>query len=105
MLGGCAGGGWQRKRKAGAFSGLAIDDDLTAVSLHHLLHDSQAQSGAAGGASAGGVDAIEAFEEVRQMFGRDANSGILHAYFDHRCDDIGGDADLSTAGSMHDSIA
>ena len=104
-LAGSSENGWQRKRKAGAFSRLALDDDLTTVSLYHLFHDSQAQTGATGGAGAGGVGAIEAFEEVRQVFGRDAGPGILHAYFDHGFDDTGGDTDLSIAGSMHDGIA
>ena len=98
-------GGGQRKRKTGAFSRLALNDDLAAVSLYHLFHDSQPQSGAAGSAGAGGVHTIEAFEEVRQVFWCDADPSILHAYFDHRFDDIGGDADLSTASSMQDGIA
>jgi hypothetical protein len=38
----CAGNGWQSKRKTGAFSRLAFDGYLAAVSLHHLLDDSQA---------------------------------------------------------------
>ena len=105
MLGGCAGDGWQRKSKTSPFSRLALDNDLAAVSLHHLLHDSQTQSGATGGACARGVRAIETFKEVRQMFGRNANSGILHAYFDQRLDGSGGNADLSLAGSMYNGIA
>src|SRR3989442_13847002 len=90
MLGGCAGDGWQRKSKTSPFSRLALDNDLAAVSLHHLLHDSQTQSGATGGACGRGVRAIETFKEVRQMFGCNDNSGILHAYFYERLDGSGG---------------
>src|SRR5258706_2623932 len=96
-----AGTGWQRKRKTGAFSRLAFDGYLATVSLHHLLDDSQAQPGAAGCAGPGGVRAIEALEEVREMFGRNANPAILHAYFDHRFAETGGGSDLFMVGGMH----
>src|SRR5258708_17110852 len=101
----CAGNGWQRKRKTGAFSRLAFDGYLAAVSLHHLFDDSQAQPGAAGCAGAGGVRAIEALEEVREVFGRNANPAILHAYFDHRFAETGGGGDSSLVCGMRDGIS
>ena len=96
---------WQRERKTGTFSWWALDSYLTPVGLDDLFDDSQAQPGATGGAGAGGIRAIEALKEVWEMFGRNAVSGILHAYFDQCFAGNGGETDFSMAGGMGDGIA
>src|SRR5689334_7696996 len=59
-----------RYGRAGAY--LARDRDPTAVSFDKALTDRQAQPGAAFRTRARRIDAIEALEEMRQMFGRNA---------------------------------
>ena len=53
--------------------------DATAVQLHDGLHDSQPQARSVRALRACGVGAIEAVEEARQMFRRDAAAGVAHA--------------------------
>ena len=56
----------------------ALDPQLGAVALRHVLDDRQAQAGAAGLARAAAVDAVEAFGQPRQVLGRDARAAVAH---------------------------
>lgn len=58
---------------AGAAAGHA---DVAAVGLGQRLGDCQADAGASACAVPGGVGAVEALEDVRQVLGRDAVSVI-----------------------------
>src|SRR5258707_580634 len=49
---------------------------------HDVLGDGEAQSGAARFAGAGFVDAIEALEQARQMFGSDAGAEVANVELD-----------------------
>ena len=49
---------------------------------HDVLGDGEAEAGASGFAGAGFVDAIEAFEEARQVLGGNAGAEIAHVEFD-----------------------
>ena len=60
----------------------AFGADGAAVGEHDVLGDGEAEAGAAGFAGTRFVDAIEAFEKARQMFGGDAGAEILHIEFD-----------------------
>ena len=53
--------------------------NAAAVRLDEVLHDRQAEPGPALGARAAGVHAIEALEDPRQVFRRDADAGVAHA--------------------------
>ncbi len=64
----------------------AFGADGAAVGEHDVLGDGEAEAGAAGFAGAGFVDAVEAFEEARQMLGGDAGAEILHVKFDSEFD-------------------
>ncbi len=46
-----------------------------------MLGDGQAQPGTTGAARTAAVDAVEAFGQARDVFGFDANPGILHRKF------------------------
>src|SRR5439155_25405577 len=51
---------------------------VAAVSVHDSLRDGEAETGAALRRGAGRVRAVEAFEDVRQMFGGDARAVVGH---------------------------
>jgi hypothetical protein len=79
----CGGSGAKRTRvrpadepEARALAGLALDVDLAAVALHHVLDDRQAQPGAAGVARAAAVHAVEALGQPRHVLARDAEAGV-----------------------------
>ena len=83
----------EREDEGGAGRRGAFGPDAAAVGFDQLLDDGQAEAGAAGGAGARIVDAVEAFEDEREMFGRDAGAAILHADFDFAWPLDGGDRD------------
>jgi hypothetical protein len=65
-----------RTREAGSTSvklepcpSRAVDQQLAAVALHHMLDDGQAQAGAAGVARTAAVDPVEALGQARQVLG------------------------------------
>src|SRR4051812_21874478 len=71
-----------RAREAGAegaaLAGLAHDVEDAAMAHQRVLHDGEAEAGAAGFAGAAAVDAIEALGQPWQVLGRDADAGVLH---------------------------
>ena len=69
-------GGRQLDAKGRALADHAVDAQLAAVALHHMLDDGQAQSGAAGLARTAAIDAVEAFGQARHMLGIDAGAGV-----------------------------
>ena len=73
----------ERKRKTTALSRLTFDSDLTAMSLHNLFGDRQAQPTAAGRARTRAISPVEALKEIGQVFRRNAHPAIPHADPDH----------------------
>src|SRR5258708_11588414 len=65
-------GGRQRHREGRALAGRALDVEAAAVAVDDVLDDGEAQPGAAQLARAGGVDAVEALGESRQVACRTA---------------------------------
>jgi len=61
---------------------LTLGADGAAVCEHDVLGDGKAEAGASGLAGPGFIDAIEAFEQARKMFGGDAGTEILDEKFD-----------------------
>ena len=61
-------------REGRAHAGRAVDLQLGAVALRHVLDDRQAQPGAAGFARAAAVHAVEALGQPRNVLGRDARA-------------------------------
>ena len=59
----------------------AFGADGAAVGQHDVFGDGQAEASTAGFAGAGFVDAIEAFEQSRQVLGGDAGAEILNKEF------------------------
>ena len=57
-------------------AGLAFDDDLAVVVFDDGFDDGEAETGVTAAGTAGGIDAVEAIEEARQMFGGDALAAI-----------------------------
>ena len=57
----------KREVESGAGAELAFRPDAAPMGLHDVLHDGQAQAGAAGLARARLVDAIEALEDALQV--------------------------------------
>src|SRR6185437_7483900 len=55
-----------------ALAQLALDVECAAVVAHDVLDDGEAEPGAAQLARAGGIDAVEALGEPRQVLARDA---------------------------------
>ena len=56
----------------------ALGLDGSAVGANHVLHNGQAQSGAAGLAGAGFIDAVEALEEPRQVLAGNTLAEVAH---------------------------
>src|SRR5438128_1197853 len=75
-------GGGEGEQEGGAVVEFALGADGASVGQHDVLGDGEAQAGASGFAGAGFVDAVEAFEEARDMFGGNAGAEILHVEFD-----------------------
>ena len=78
----------------------AFGADGTTVGEHDVLGDGEAEAGAAGFAGAGFVDAVEAFEEARQMLGGNARAEILNIKFNPEFD-----ATLGRARTQQDASA
>ena len=62
--------------KFGAVAYLAFDPESAAVGFDDVLGDGEAEAGAAGFAGAGGVHAIEAFEDAFLIRQRNADAGV-----------------------------
>src|SRR5699024_781235 len=73
----------QPEREGRALAGQRPGGDLAAVIARDVLHDRQAQPGAAGRARAGAVHPEEPFEDPLQMVLGDADPLILHGDLDH----------------------
>ena len=74
--------GAQKNSSGSSLSMIAGDGDGAAGLLDCGFADGEAEAGPAGGASAGGVGAVEAFEDVREIGGMDAFALILNGDFD-----------------------
>src|ERR1700704_4703494 len=59
-------------RKDGAFSECAVDLEQTPVMIDDMLHDGEAETGAAKLPRAGGIDPVEALGEPRDVLGENA---------------------------------
>ncbi len=66
------GGSGEEDNEFGAAAESAFNGDGAPHLFHHLLHDGQAQAGAAGGARARFIYAVEAFEDAFQIFAGNA---------------------------------
>src|SRR5438876_7928627 len=62
----------QMNREDGAFSERAVDLEQAPMMIDDMLHDGEAEAGAAKLARAGGVDPVEALREPRDVLGKDA---------------------------------
>src|SRR5215207_7878533 len=68
--------GGKRDHERRAFADVAVDGDLAVHRFDEMLHDREAEPGAAVLPRASRIDPIEAFEEARQMLARDARSVV-----------------------------
>src|SRR5580658_9916274 len=57
---------------------LALDRELCAVTLQHVLDDGQTQPRATGRTAAAGINPVETLRESRNMIRGDADAGVLH---------------------------
>ena len=70
----------QREREGAAVAERGVDPDSTAVVLHDLSADGQAESGALGLVRECVTDLLELFEDLGLIDQRDADARILHAH-------------------------
>src|SRR5579885_519758 len=70
-----------------------VDRDLSMVRFDDLLDDRQAQTRPAKAARPGSVDDVEAFEDVRDVFIRDADARIAHLQYRVGALDVDGHRD------------
>lgn len=82
----------------------AFGADGTAVGQHNVLGNGKSKAGAAGFPGTGFIDAIEALEEPRKMFGRNAGPEILYAEFDGMGKRASAENNASSSGSVFQSI-
>ena len=94
----------QGKAKSRPIVQLAIDFDRAAESIQQMLDDGQAEAGAADGPVPGFVGAIETVEDTGQVFGGDADAGILDGEVDPLAGRIGGDPDKAAVRRIFDGI-
>ncbi len=82
----------------------AFGADGAAVGQHDVLGDGEAEAGASGFAGAGFVDAIEAFEQAREVLGGDAGAEILDEEFYGVGNGAGAEDDSSAGGAVLQGI-
>ena len=82
----------------------AFGADGAAVGERDVFGDGQSEAGAAGFTGTGFVDAVEAFEQARQVFGGDAGSEILNVEFDSEFDSAPGGAGAEGDASAGTSV-
>jgi hypothetical protein len=83
----------------------AFGPDLSAVELHDVFDDGEAESGAAGFAGAGFIEAIEPFEDALQGIGREAGAVVLDLDVDGLGVGFGGgDGDVSGLAAVLDGV-
>lgn len=70
------GSNWERNSKEGTAAESAFGFDQATMQVHDPARDGEAQTGAAGLARAGLIGAVEALENVRQVFFADADATI-----------------------------
>ena len=89
-------------RECAAPTRLASHADIAAMQLDQFLHQREADAAALEGAPAGAFDAAEALEQMRQLFGRDARAGVMHADLSVAAVGRGlnSDADLALEGEL-----
>jgi hypothetical protein len=97
-------GGGEGEEEDGAVGQFAFGADGAAVGEHDVFGDGEAEAGASGFAGAGFVDAVEAFEEAREVFGGDAGSEVLNEEFDGVRDGAGAEDDASAGGSVFEGV-
>src|SRR5690242_15973062 len=69
----------KRERERRSRAGRALDGNAAVHGFHEVFHDRKAEAGSAKLARTAGVDAIEALENPRKMFRRDAGACIGNA--------------------------
>ena len=75
---------WCRQREVeldgegGAWAGGSFAEDVGVEGLDEVFDDGEAEAGAAEGAVAGGVDAVETHEDAGEVLGGDADAGVAH---------------------------
>ena len=82
----------------------AFGADGASVGKHDVLGDGKAQARAAGLTGAGFVDAIETFEQPREMFRGDSGSKILHTKFYAMRNRTGAEDDSSAGSAVLECI-
>src|SRR5665647_872933 len=87
---------WQQDLESGSVTGaVAVGGDGAAVGIDNRFADGEADAGAGAVAVAGGVAAVEAFEDVGQLGGQDAFAGVGDGDGDFVEFGAGGDGDAS----------
>src|SRR6266851_9741399 len=66
----------QPDREAATSAGLAVDDQFALMPDQHVLHDREAQPGAAGGPGTAAIDAVEALGQPWHVFRGDADAVV-----------------------------
>ena len=100
-----AGLGGQGEVEGGAVAGLAGGPDAAAVLVDDGAADGEAEAGAAHGAGVGGVDLLEALEDVFELVFGDAATEVLD--FDDGFDVVdgaGAELDLAAGGGELDGV-
>ena len=98
--GGSSGAGWggAAEGEDGAAAGGAGDVDPAAVGVHDAFADGEAEAGVAFGAGTGAAGAVEAIEDMGQVFGGDAFAGVGDDGEDVAVFDGGGNPDGAAGG-------
>jgi hypothetical protein len=75
--------------------------DVAVVQSGQLADEGQPDSGAFMGSADDAADLVEAFEDQRELIGRDAGPGVAHSQFDSVGVGPEADADLAGQGEFH----
>src|SRR5450432_2552867 len=92
------------KMKSGADTDFAFDPDAATVGFDQVFGDGQAQAGAARFAGAGGIDAIETFEDTRLIGLRNADARVGNGQDHFITAGVGAQDDLAIRQSVLDGV-
>ena len=96
--------GGESKQESRTMREFAFGTNRSTVGEHDVFSDGEAEAGASGFARAGFVDAIEAFEQAREVLGSDAGAEILHEELDCMRNRAGAEDDSPAGTTVLQSV-
>ena len=99
--------GWEGDGGGGALVGLAGEGELALVIFGDDFGDRKSQTRSSSAARAGGIDSVEAVEDVGEIFFGDADAGVLDFYENliwGGCERNGDFADWGVADGVGDEV-